>query len=72
MTELMKNEGLSPMTASLRITRPAQPPGRLVLQKTAFGSAQRKNEHRKTFSADFSRFPLSFTLHRGPSKAENS
>lgn len=66
-TPLSKAETLSPMTASLRITRPPQPPGRLVLEKTAFGSAQRKKEHRKTFSADFSRFPLGFTLHHDTS-----
>lgn len=54
---------LSPMTAALGLARPADPLPRLVLEKVTFGSAQRKREHRKTFSADFSKLPLAFTKH---------
>jgi hypothetical protein len=50
---------LSPMAAAIRLNR--RTPPKLALERTAFGSAQRKQEHRKTFSADFSKFPLGFT-----------
>ena len=53
---------LSPMAAAIRLNHRTRPtPPKLVLERTAFGSAQRKQEHRKTFSADFSKFPLGFT-----------
>lgn len=61
-------DDLSPMTATLRLTRSSRHPAETTSERTAFGSAQRKKEHRKTFSADFSKFPLGFTLHHEHSK----
>jgi hypothetical protein len=52
-------EQLSPMTAAMRISKPFPAVPRLILERAGFGSAQRKKEHRKTFSADFSKLPLS-------------